>query len=98
MLNFRIKNGYFLGSRVPTTISATHLKMHALFSSTLPQVSFSYPVKNSAVEIILQLAIRIIHHRRDLLSGFRSVEIPRLLWRTYKWSIKDELIYDIGCH
>ncbi|KAF5794260.1 hypothetical protein HanXRQr2_Chr08g0326091 [Helianthus annuus] len=40
MLNFRIKNGYFLGSRVPTTISATHLKMHALFWSTLQQVSF----------------------------------------------------------
>ncbi|KAJ0537955.1 hypothetical protein HanHA300_Chr08g0269541 [Helianthus annuus] len=37
MLNFRIKNGYFLGSRVPTTISATHLKMHALFWSTLQQ-------------------------------------------------------------
>ncbi|XP_021976682.1 uncharacterized protein LOC110917101 isoform X5 [Helianthus annuus] len=36
MLNFRIKNG----SRVPTTISATHLKMHALFWSTLQQGRF----------------------------------------------------------
>ncbi|XP_035832365.1 uncharacterized protein LOC110917101 isoform X2 [Helianthus annuus] len=47
MLNFRIKNG----SRVPTTISATHLKMHALFWSTLQQGKDIIPTRKPLVTI-----------------------------------------------
>ncbi|KAF5760658.1 hypothetical protein HanXRQr2_Chr16g0756011 [Helianthus annuus] len=86
MLNFRIKNGYFLGSRVPTTISATHLKMHALFWSTLQQGKDIIPTRKPLV------TISSIRYKGDLCISHQQT-ITSLLYYEYKTKIE---VADIG--
>ncbi|KAJ0545664.1 hypothetical protein HanIR_Chr08g0352291 [Helianthus annuus] len=104
MLNFRIKNGYFLGSRVPTTISATHLKMHALFWSTLQQGWLAFLVIVWSYTRLCLLGKDIIPTRKPLvtISSIRykgdlcishQQTITSLLYYEYKTKIE---VADIG--